>query len=131
MSNQDKLQTLVIAFEQWRNTRTHRSARTPKTLRQQAVKLFPHYRLSQIIQALKLNHAQLKRWTDGDGGSNKISHQDQFVTLPETNEGSNTSSLTLEWQFPDGAQCRLSGELSKAVLNSVVQTLTSHRSGKA
>ncbi len=35
MSNQDKRQTLVIAFAQWRNTRTHRAARTPQALRQQ------------------------------------------------------------------------------------------------
>lgn len=127
MSNQDKLQTVVVAYEQWRNTRTHRAARTPKALRQQAVKRLPHYPIGQIIQALKLSHSQLKLWADGD--SNKISLQGQFVALPDVSEGSSTSLLTFEWQFPDGAQCRLNGELSATVLTSLVQTLASHNGG--
>ena len=129
MSTQDKLQAVKLAFEQWRNTRTHRAAKTPKALRQQAVTLLSHYRISQIIQALKLSHAQLKRWADD--GSSKMSLKNQFVTLPEANEGLSTSSLTFKWQFPDGAQLDLSGELSATVLNSLVQTLTSRNGGEA
>ncbi len=128
MSNKDNLQTLATAFEQWRNTRTHRAAKTPKPLRQQAVKLLPHYSISQIIQRLKLNHAQLKNWADG---SNKIPPPNQFVTLPEASEDLSACALTLEWQFPDGAQCRLSGDLSKTVINAFMQTLISHRSGQS
>jgi len=128
MSNHETLQTAVIAFEQWRNTRTHRAAKTPISLRQHAVKLLPHYPISQIIQALKLSHSQLKFWANG---SSKMLHQPQFVALPETNEAMNRSSLTLEWQFADGVQCRLSGEFSAALLNTFVQTLSAQNGGKA
>lgn len=129
MSNQDTLQLAALAFKQWRKTRTHGATRIPEALRQQAVELRPHYRVSHIIQALKLSHAQLKRWADGDSSNRSLPQP--FVTLPEANENLNTSSLTLEWQFPDGAHCRLSGELSATVLNSLVQTLGSHNGGKA
>ena len=128
MPNQDKLQTAVTAFEQWRKARTHGAARIPESLRQQSVKLLSHYRVSQIIRALKLSHSQLKRWDHV--GLKKVPAQTQFIKLPEeknvsikVNEGLKTAALTIEWHFPQGAQLRLSGELCATTLCSLVQTL--------
>jgi len=105
MSNQDKLQTVTIAFEQWRNIRMHRTTKTPKALCQQAVKLLPHYPISQIIKTLKLSHAQLKGWNNGSSNKNSCltPKRGSFVRLAEVNETSEPSpSLTLEWQLSDG-----------------------------
>jgi hypothetical protein len=129
MSNQDELQSAVLAFEQWRNTRTHGAAKIPEALRQQSIQLLPHYKVSHIIRALKLSHSQLKRWEHK--GLKKVPAQTRFIQLPEentvpanVNDALNTGSLTVELQFPQGTQLRLSGNLSETMLSTLVQTLS-------
>ncbi len=60
MPNQDQLTVVASAFQQWRDARPHRNARTPETLRQQAVALLTHYSSSKITSALKLSGANVR-----------------------------------------------------------------------
>lgn len=86
MSSHDKRQAAVIAFEQWRKARTHRAAKTPELLRQQALNLLPYFLISQITLALKLSHAQLRNWSNVSSSITPVNPS--FVALPELNESS-------------------------------------------
>jgi hypothetical protein len=117
MQTQEPLLATAGAFKHWRLTRSGSNAKTPELLRQQAVALIPDYSISQIITALKLNHAQLKRW------SQSASPATNFVTLPDVDDKPDPAPINLELCFTSGAQLRLNGAISSTLVCSLVQTL--------
>ena len=121
MSNPEPLSSVVMAFEQWRNNRKGRQARTPTSLRQQAVALLEHYASSKITSALKLSGSQLKQWAESLHGAN---NPEPFVHLPLWVSPPH-SSLNLTLSFRHGEQLSLSGDISSTVLTAIIQEMKS------
>ena len=119
MSNPEPLSCVVIAFEQWRKNRKGRQARTPTSLRQQAVALLEHYASSKITSALNLSGSQLKQWAESLHGANI---PEPFVHLPLWGSPPQPS-LNLTLSFRHGEQLSLSGDISSAVLSAIIQEM--------
>lgn len=120
MQNPDKMMALAItAFEQWRKFRTHRVAKTPKALQQQAVALLTHFSSSKTMSALNISGANLKRWSSHAQMKNSIT---EFVALPSVNEPE-PASLSVELAFGNGCRMRLCGDISPAQLTAITQSV--------
>ena len=118
MLDQEQLTTTVAAFEHWRTTRTSTGAKIPSNLRQLAVDLLPHYRISLVIRTLRISHSQLKVWQGIKPSNNK---QTRFVELPAINESTSSEAINLTITFSNGCHLKLGGELT--TLCRVVQSL--------
>ena len=121
MAQQDQLTNVVNAFEQWRNSKISRSARTPMELRQQAVALLSHYSKGKIICALKISGSNFKRWTQS------LTSEDDspsFVAL-EPVSLSQPSELKLTLDFANGCQLSLSGDISAELLTALTSQVAS------
>jgi hypothetical protein len=110
MSNQEKLSSVVAAFEQWRNNRNGRQVPTPQYLCQQAVLLLEHSSSSTITCALRISGSQLKQWRELTAPANT-----EFVSLPLVN-GSCDPQQRLELRLHNGVQLSLSGALSSSLI---------------
>lgn len=121
MSHQEQLAQAIAEFQQWRLTRQSRNEHTPIKLRQLAVKLRLHYSTQKISTALRLSGTQLKQWSL-DGQSTK--EPPEFTPLPITTgvPGEPPSdALTIELTLGNGAQLSLSGDISTAMLATLLQ----------
>ena len=121
MSYQDKLTNAVKAFEQWRNNRNERQARTPATLREQAALLLSDYSSSKIISALKISGTQLKQWRTALGLTEPLP---QFVALPTLSSLPNEPSH-IEFRFSNGDQLSLSGDISLNIITAIIREIKS------
>lgn len=78
------LESVSAEFAKWRSQRT--SSRTPESLQRQAVVLLSHYRMGEVLKALRLSHKSLKRWRQRWSGfpSAKDSEpgNELFIALP-------------------------------------------------
>ncbi len=107
------LDSVASVFNHWRVTRTSPKAAVPDTLREQAIELLSHYKLSQVITSLKINHSMLKRWRGIDNSSNITT----FVPL-QTGRLNHpvTSALEITLQNLSGSEMRVKGDLTPAQL---------------
>jgi len=113
-----RLEEVQEAFARWRGEcpRGH----TPPTLRAQAVSLLSHYRISEVLRALKLDHRRLSRWRRERLSAPHVGSREEFVEVPPTVERSDKIGtgeperlrLTLTHQDADGYSVSLAGELS-------------------
>lgn len=62
MVNPVTLESVSSAFSLWRQNRVSRNESAPEFLRRQALELLAHHSSNRVIEALKINHATLKRW---------------------------------------------------------------------
>ena len=121
MSNPEQLSRVVIAFEQWRKNRKGRQARTPTSLRQQAVALLDNYSSSKITSLLRISGTQLKQWV----GSLQVANKpDPFVHLPLSSDTQH-KSLNLQLHFRHGEQLTLSGDISLDLIMAMIQEMKS------
>ncbi len=107
------------AFAHWRRHRPTR--RTPLWLREQAVGLLAHHRVTEVMKALQLDHRRLSRWRRELETATAPLTVSGFVELPSAPraEGVEPRSspsvrLTLTRQAADGRSVSLAGELSAA-----------------
>jgi len=56
------LESVALAFNNWRRQRTSLSDRIPLDLQQQAIQLLQFHSKPEVIKALNINHKMLKRW---------------------------------------------------------------------
>ena len=110
-----RLADVQAAFAQWRRTRT--TLRTPLVLRQQAVGLLAEYRISEVMNALGVNHGQLSRWRREVSPAPAATTDSAFIELPTVSDPALASpgiALTLTRQAMDGRAISISAELSEA-----------------
>ncbi len=121
MQNQDKITTVVTAFEQWRCNRNGRQAPTPTTLREQAVSLLNHYSSSKITSALSISGSQLKQWR---GTLETVEEAPHFVHLPIQSPLAQPP-LNVELRFISGDSMCLSGAVDSGMLVSLIGAMKS------
>ena len=117
--NLPSLRDVQAAFAHWRASGTPR--RTPPALRAQAVSLLSHHRISEVINALGLDHRRLSRWRRALSASEHAVPVNDFIALPMASDlasalpiPSSGVALTLTRQAPDGSAISISGQLSDA-----------------
>jgi len=114
------LREVQEAFTAWRREQPRRH--TPQALRAQAVGLLSHYRISEVVKALKLDHRRLSRWRRELCSRTHVGRREEFVELAPTVERlaeagvreSERLRLTLTQQESVGRSVSLAGELSAA-----------------
>ena len=78
------LDSVSAEFAKWRSHRT--SFRTPESLQRQAVDLLKHYRMGEVLKALRLSHKSLKRWSQRWSGHSSVNpsepSNERFIALP-------------------------------------------------
>ena len=123
MQNQSALERVAAAFEHWRQTRLNSVEKIPDELRRQAVALLEHYRLSQIMQTLRVNSTQLKTWRNLL--SSDIELSPAFITLPIEPEPEPESApvLNLAVSLPGGCQLRLQGDIRPELMSALTHSL--------
>ena len=122
MNHSPSLKSVTKEFTSWRDSHSKRSY-TPKLLQQQAVALKSQYSVTQIINALGINHKALKRWSV----ITKSSQTTSFVSLPALipeNKQAQTPEL-VDCKFPNGIELKLVYEHLNADLLSVLYQLQS------
>lgn len=120
------LESVREAFDDWRKDRSSHNKKIPDYLWQQVLKILPQYRIGQLLNTLKLNHAQLKK--------HLISNDQQPIKINELSTKqlkSDTSFVQafipppvsgyhVEWQQTDGTKLIIN-QLDVAGLNVLVQ----------
>ena len=120
MQNPDEMMASAItAFEQWRQTRVNRAAKTPTVLQQQAAALLAHFASSKITSALKISGTNIKRWSKQVKNKQSLT---EFVPLPLIDEPA-SAPLNVALVFNNGCHMRLCGELSPAQLTAITQSI--------
>ena len=120
MQNPDEMMASAItAFEQWRQTRVNRAAKTPIVLQQQAAALLAHFASSKITSALKISGTNIKRWSKQVKNKQILT---EFVPLPLIDEPA-SDTLNVALVFNNGCHMRLCGELSPAQLTAITQSI--------
>ena len=122
MNHSPSLKSVTKEFTSWRDSHSKRSY-TPKLLQQQAVALKSQYSVTQIINALGINHKALKRWSV----ITKSSQTTSFVSLPALiPENKQTQAHELvDCKFPNGIQLKLTSDHLNADLLTVLYQLQS------
>jgi len=110
------LTEVAEAFAHWRRTKTH--PHTPEALKQKTLQLLPHYRISQILKALNINHRTLTEWKKATPPTQKNATP-TFLSLPpiDPNEPSKSSEerITLKLTQQTSEQhLSIEGQLSQA-----------------
>jgi hypothetical protein len=119
MKNPEKMMVSTIAaFKQWRQTRVHRTVKTPLILQTQAAALLAHFSYSKITSALNISGTNLKCWFEQQDKQS----QTEFITLPPLDAPSSTS-LSVTLTFNNGAHMCLCGELSPDQLTAITQSV--------
>ncbi len=107
------LDQVRVAFEEWRQSRQSPRERIPESLQQLAVALEGHYRRSQIIAALRLNHTQYMSWLRATTPNEPVS----FLAVPSVAEV--TGNVVLH--HPNGTQLVIQATLTPSQLMAVVR----------
>jgi len=112
------LDSVQAAFSHWREQRLKRNEPIPEVLRQQALALCEHYPITQIINALGLNHSHLKAWQQ------QAEDYPEFVALtaPALPSAPDTL-LTVTLRNLQGVQLEMSG-LNTQQLCALVTTFS-------
>ena len=129
LSNAPSIAEVQAAFARWRERGVPR--RTPDRLRQQAVALLSEHGISEVMQALRLDHRRLSRWRRTLLGLSETNRGGGFVELPATGDetsavlaaGRETATLTLTRQASDGQSVSIAGELALAQWRWALQLL--------
>ncbi len=119
MQNNNPLSNLVTAFEQWREKRIKGKDLVPQSLRSQAVALKRNYSTGRITSALKISGGQFKQWCEVLHPAKKTI---DFVPLP-TLDIEKQKNLKLQLYFPDDTQLCLSGDISEALLSTLIREI--------
>lgn len=123
---QPSLAEVKEAFRHWREQ--PQRGRTPLSLRVQAVGLLSHYRISQVLQELHLDHRRLSSWRSELSGDSPTGSDPDWVSVPtvptvptrlEPSQATNRQdeprlSLTLSYEPAAGGSVSVSGELNAA-----------------
>lgn len=114
-----RLHEVQEAFARWR--RECPRGHTPQELRAQAVSLLSHYRISEVMKALKLDHRRLSRWRREGSSMPAEAARGEFVELPVAEPmgvgappAETALVLTLSRHEAEGYTVSLSGALSAA-----------------
>lgn len=115
-----RLHEVQEAFARWR--RECPRGHTPQELRAQAVSLLSHYRISEVMKALKLDHRRLRRWRRECSSTPAVPARGEFVELlpvaeplgAEAPPAETALVLTLTRHEVEGHTVSLSGALSAA-----------------
>ena len=121
MNHSPSLKSVVKQFTSWRDSHPKRS-NTPKLLQQQAVALKSQHSVSQLINALGINHKALKRWSAVTQSS-----QTSFIslsTLITENKQTQTGQF-VNCKFPNGIKLKLPHDNLNADLLSMLYQLKS------
>ena len=124
MNQSPSLESVVKQFTSWREA-SHRERHTPKSLKQQAVALKSQYSVSQIINALGINHSSLKRWSS----QSEQGEPSAFISLPALfpEEKSSAPQLLACCKFPNGIQLQLTTDiLNTDLLSQMYQLKTTN-----
>ena len=122
MQNDPTIDSVTEAFNEWRATRKGTRAKTPTALREQAVTLLEHHRLTDVIKALSLNSTTLKSWKNIDSAHSSPS---KFVALPNPTPASEqvANQLQVTVRTGQGVEVTVSGQLSPAQLTALIHGL--------
>jgi len=127
MQNNPTLKSVADAFHEWRSNRKGGSNRTPEHLKQQALELLEHHRVSHVIDALGLNSTTIKAWKNKRDGHSDIAQDVTFVTLPsvisDTPNDARADRLQITLRINHGAKITISGAVSPVQLTAIVQGL--------
>jgi len=103
---QISLASVSSAFTHWRAQRLSSSAPVPLALQQQATELLQVHSKAQVIKALNINHAMLKRWQAPEADTS----EGEFIHLiGETPETSSHNSLQVTLRNGQGAEMKITG----------------------
>ena len=125
LSNSLTLSEVIAHFEAWRSTRIGKS-RIPAHLWQEAIDLYPSYKVSEITKPLRLGHSDFKK---------KISQPHQalsstdFIRIDQRPDQTelhvphrpviNEQQTTIELEKGDGSRIRIQRELNDQALLSI------------
>ncbi len=103
---QISLASVSSAFTHWRAQRLSLSAPVPFVLQQQAIELLQVHSKAQVIKALHINHAMLKRWQSPGSETSAC----EFINLVgETPETSAEGSLQVTLRNGQGGEMKITG----------------------
>jgi len=104
MKNIISLETASTAFNHWRMNRSSTRGRIPLALQKQAIDLLQSYSKSQVIKALKINHAMLKRWQQ-----EATTATCDFISLTTEPSLSTQPSLQITLRNANGGELTITG----------------------
>ena len=134
-SSNHTLESVTAEFNHWRATRASSNEATPVRLKTHTLELLPHYKKSQIIESLEINHSTLKKWrasTDQipatfvslpiDSG---LSHESASLSLNEKNAPTlpNNANLKITLRNESGMEMCISGDLTPVQLLDLANTI--------
>ncbi len=123
MPNKEPLTRVATAFTHWRENKSSLRAKTPNTLRQQAISLLEHYSASQICTGLRVSGSQFKQWCQASNSTEFIADFIELPTSPEVVESN--SAVKLELNLSNGDNIHIRGELSTHFICTLIGALKS------
>ena len=120
MTTPNSIETVALAFRQWRDNRSHIRARCPDALRQSAVELLQDLPVDKVSSSLAVSSSLLRRWR------RKLNPPpESFVALPDNQSPmADPDPLQLSVCFANGARLSVSGKLSHDHLQAVIRGLS-------
>ena len=123
---QNKLEQTLQALECWRSTKEPGRRIIPNELKAQAVALLGDFTAREIIDTLRLNGSQFKKWRETfKSGDIPLTEQVDFipVTLPPNEEKKVglTPSLEINLTLPNTSHISIKGELTAELLHVLLQ----------
>ena len=125
-SNSLTLSEVSSHFEAWRSTRIGKS-RIPAHLWQEAIDLYPTYKVSEITKPLRLGHSDFKKKISQP--HHALSSTD-FIRIDQTpgktniqtshQSNNNDHRSTIELKKGDGSRIRIQRELNDQTLMSII-----------
>jgi len=125
-SNALTLREVISHFEAWRSTRVGKS-RIPAHLWQEAIDLYPSYKVSEITKPLRLGHSDFKKKISKPHHELAPTDFIQIAQMPDKINGPashrpviNDQRTTIELEKGDGSRIRIQRELNDQALMSVI-----------
>ncbi len=130
------LESVTAEFIHWRSSRASTNEAIPKQLRTQAIELLSHYKKSQIIAALKINHSSLKRWQQKGGeessGFVALAFETQAPLIsPASPERSTFSGLNITLRNTSGIEMCINGDMTPALLHDITRSFLTLQGGES
>lgn len=102
------LESVLSAFEMWRQYRCSPKESVPEELREQAISLLMQHTQSRVATVLKISHVMLKKWRPKSDPM-----QTMFRVLPaETTNADRSSPLQITLRNVHGVEMRIAGDIT-------------------
>jgi hypothetical protein len=115
------LESVLSAFDKWRQYRCSPKESVPKELREQAISLLMQHTQSRVATTLKISHVMLKKWRPKSAPM-----QAMFMVLPaETTNADRSETLQITLRNVHGVEMRIVGDITSDLVLRLANSFAS------